>query len=304
MGWTEAAVGSSEMVGFSRRRSVTLNVIGKRAMPTPYDDAVEIQLEFDGRILRGRCQIWNYPARRELRVYYNGHSEAATIGDDTAEKQPAMELFQRIVSRHYTLMSRVAPALPQAIRQAAFRYVNDIEDNLPNDADYLLSHALVEAFGDQPVGSLAHRRVSWPCLNALKCVVPAWAASCDDPTAERTFVQLVRHLRDGVAIEGWDVLCQPPTATREGRRIVDCVACMVKPIATGVANAAKYLWCGDPRAAGDVIQNAWCAQDEGAWRNKSLSFQQWVVLVGLPAAHDCREVNSASISAEHEICDN
>lgn len=266
-------------------------------MSNLYDDAVDIQIDFDGRILRGRYQIWNYPAHRELRVYYKGNSDAATLDDGTDQMQLAMELFQGIVRQHYTPMSRIDPTLPSEIRQAAFGFVNDIEIDRPDDPDYLLSHALVEAFGDQRVGSLAHNRVSWLCLNVLKCVIPAWTASCDHATAEQTFLQLLRHLRDDVVIDNWDDLCQPPIATRNGFPIDDCEACMVEPIAEGVAHGAKYLRDGEPRIAGDVIWNAWCAQDEGAWRHKSLSFEQWVVFVALPAAHDCREVSNASIYA-------
>ncbi|MCH8044701.1 MAG: hypothetical protein IID44_13385 [Planctomycetes bacterium] len=266
-------------------------------MSNPFDEAVDIQLEFDGRILRGQYQIWNYPTHRELCVYYNGRSDSATLTEDTDNVQLAMQLFQQVVRNNYTRLDRIDADLPTAIREAAFHYVNDIEDDHPDNPDYLLSHTLVESFGDQSVGSLAHRRVSWLCVNVLKCVIPAWSASCDHPTAEHTFDQLVHHLRDGVAIDNWDDLCRPAIATRDGHRIVDCVACMVEPIAEGVANTAKYLRHGEPRIAGDVIWDAWCAQSEGAWRSETVSFQQWVVLVALPAALDFRELEDASIYA-------
>jgi len=262
---------------------------------TDYDDPVDLSLEFDGRTLRGQYQVWNYPAHRELRVYYNGYSDAAVLTADDADlSKLAMELFGKVVRQNYMPLGRISADLPARVREAAYRYANDIEDDLPDDPDdpdYLLSHVLVESFGDQPVGSVPHQQVSWLSLNVLKAVVPAWTRLCDQPTAQTTLDRLIDCVRGGAPIDDWDDLCRPPTATRNGYRIVDCDACRVEPIADGLAHAAKYIRRGGPRLAGDVIFDAWCAQDEGAWRHETMPFSHWVVLVALPAAFDRREIS-------------
>lgn len=261
-----------------------------------------IQLEYDGRILYGRYGVESCLAYNALRVTYNGYSKSEIFSNHADIfridiSKVVMRLFRELLRDNYIFLEQIHTGLPPAVREAAFRYVNEIEDDLPDDDDYCLSDVLVESFGDQPIGSLAHQHVSWLCLNVLKSVIPPWAEACDHPTAEAIFNILLNYLRDGAKVDNWSDLFIAPIPKRNGYRIGDCEAGMLESIADGIANTAKYLRHGQPHVASAVLDHAWVAQDEGAWLHdrKSMSFDQWVVLVALPAAFDCREIDMTSI---------
>jgi hypothetical protein len=289
--------------------------------------SVQIQLEVDGRILRGEyvvgiyfnfdkywelptpfsgwCCARNFPylyrlqdrERWELRVYYYGRrgSKFIKVDRETNIDLIARQIFRQLIDKHYTPIERIDPNLPLCIRQAAFNYANSFEDE-ELDSDYGITNFFVESFGSQSVGSVSHNQVSWLCLNALKCVIPAWTTSCNLPTARNTLNQLLEYMRQGGSISNWEDLCEPPIPTHNGQRINDCEAGMLNSIAEGVAFAARYIRYGNPDDAAEVLCNAYGAADEGAWRSKTgISFNQWVVFVALPTSFDCRELDDALI---------
>jgi hypothetical protein len=260
-----------------------------------YDESVNIQFEIDGRVLRGTYRVQYYPNYRILNVYYKGKSASETLVDDAAISQVATRLFEQLVVTHYVKYEQIHSALPNSIRKAAFLFVNDLKDESTKNQDRKPWQTLVYSFGEQSVGTIEHKRVSWLCLNVLKCVIPAWKAECDDDVVGRRYNQLIHHLRDGIPINNWDELCSKSIPTREGSPIRDCIACMVGPIATGAANAAKYISKADIQAGSEVIFDVWNSQTEGAWRHKNYSYNKWVVHVALPAAFACREVDDELI---------
>lgn len=258
------------------------------------EESIKIQLELYGVTHYGSYTVKKRQDKYELNVY--GRSwKKKTITRDINLKQLALQMLGSIIREKFTPIEKIAPTLPSSIREAVYCYLNDIILD-ENDLDYLPDHALIDAFGEQLVGSQNHKKVSWFCLNVMKSILPAWEAYCDEPTVTQIYQKLVSHLQDDVAIDNWEELWLPPIPIRNGYRITDCAVSMVEPIAEGISNTAKYLHSGNSRIAGDVLFNAWCAADEGGWSRKySVSFEDWVVSVALPAALDCQEVNINSL---------
>ena len=137
-------------------------------------------MELDGRIHKGKSQVWNYPTHRELRVYFHGASLAENITVNSKTQEISLRLFQKLVRANYLTHDQLDATLTPAIRRAAYFFANDLKDETLDDPDKKPWQALIHSFGEQRIGSLEYRRVAWLCMNVLKCVIPAWKAECDE----------------------------------------------------------------------------------------------------------------------------
>jgi|GEM_PF-5017782 len=251
----------------------------------------EIQTEYDGHILHGWWRIDDSLAGRKLDAYFNNFCIAVDLSNDCDVEELAARLFSQLVEENYISIDRIDSRLPLPIREAAHKLVNGLDITPNANCDYDPFYGIVRAFGDQPIGSITHKRVSCLCLNALKIILPAWLSCCDNPSVAQVHESLTQYMYNDVEPENWDRMFEPVIATRDGVEIKDCIICMVGPIASGIVLAAKYIRTGNLLDASNAVLHAWEATDEGAWRRENMTFQQWLVFIALPASYECRQLD-------------
>jgi hypothetical protein len=187
--------------------------------------------------------------------------------------------------RHFV----IGNSLPAALRDVAMRYATDC------DTDDLALQ-LIEAFGIGRLGDHAHRRAAWLCVLAARKVLYGWAAlECEGDAPARAVEAVANWVQTGVSPRDWGPLCEAARAIRDGRVIEDCDKCRAEPIAAAAAHVARFARSGDPSDAVEVMFGVWCAMDEGVHWPKAMPFEEWVVTVALPAAHDLRSLTEQEL---------
>ena len=158
---------------------------------------------------------------------------------------------------------------------------------------------LIPAFGSSAVGNDTHRRLCWLCVNAARMVRHCWDEMAENPDARDALEVLAAHLR-GAEVD-LDPLTEPAVAVRDGRRVSDCDACRVEPVAAAVATAALFALHADVNDAGVCLQHVQAAADEGCWwddasdaRAADRPFAAWFVAYALPASWRCEELPSCA----------
>ena len=252
--------------------------------------AVNIEISHDGEVVRGWYQEWTW-GLGNVNVCFNGISKGIPVPESSLHDN-AVAAFRELVSENWQPILSIPDSLPPTIRYAAFKYVNGLFDG-----DGELEHAreLINAISDNPDSFEARLRIAWFCINALKAVTPAWSASCDDNVPNELLKLLRDHVNETTVIQNWDVLCRPPVAKRNGQRIVDCVSCMVLPIAEAIANCATFIQSDNLDAATNVLYYCDVAQDEGAWNCGDSRFAEWLVKIALPPSIRIEEMPDSHI---------
>jgi hypothetical protein len=239
-------------------------------------DVHDIAVVVDGRTFEGSWSI----VLGQLVVYYNGHASGVENPHE-AHDEVAREVLRELVREHYVPLEAIAADLPAVIREAAYVYVNNLDEE---DS----AAGLVAAFGDTEPGSTTHRQLSRLCVNALTPIVPFWKLMCDTNGPEQTLDNLRSWLEDPAMPVDWEAACRPEVALRDGEVVGDCDACRLEPIATAVAATAEYLQFADAPAAVAALDHASFAWSEGCHLEENLQrFERWLALDVLPSASVC-----------------
>jgi len=240
-------------------------------------EVTDIEADVDGRRVTGAYSVM----LGDLVVYYNGHT--SSIRKPTRNmRELAIEMLQELARKNYIGIESVPSELPQHIREAAVKYAN-----CPDDDE--LIRELIVSFGPSTVGSDVHVQVSWLCVNAVQPIAPFWKAMCDDDTPEQTLLKLRRWMNDRAQPVDWELARRTLVGYRDGRRIEDCDACRVEPIAKALASCADYLHTAHLESAVETILEAWGAYSEGCWpESEERPFERWAVEVAIPNAYHSR----------------
>ena len=254
--------------------------------------AIDIEIRYDGETVRGWYQEWTW-GLGNLTVCFNGISKQIPI-PDTNPHDAAVAAFGNLVSKNWRPQSFIPESIPVKIRNVAFKYLNGL---LHTDDQMIYASELIDAIAETSNENESNQQIAWLCINTIKAVVPAWPASCDDRTPNDRLKRLTDHMTGKTLIQDWETLRKPPLAKRGGKPIVDCVSCMVAPIAEAIANCAIFVHQHDLKAAKKVLYCCDAAQDEGAWNSADLRFADWLIKIALPPSIRREEMPDSQIYA-------
>lgn len=239
----------------------------------------DLRVEIEGRRFDG---CW-YIVGDDMVVNYNGYT-ASTRQRQTNADDIAQAMLRDLVEKHYVRLESISTSVPQPIRLAAHRYVNASDEESA-------AQELVASFGDSTAGTLAHRQLSWLCVNGASMVVPAWKFMCDGNAAEETLNDLREWLQNPLHAVDWATAIRPAVGRRNGIPVGDCDACRLEPTADAVASTARYLQTADPADAATALLSASYAYSEGCHSEEAPErFEKWLVFDLLLPALECKPV--------------
>ncbi len=233
-------------------------------------DIHELSVDVDGELFVGS---W-YIILNDMVVNYNGFTastpERTTDGDDVA-----VSMLRDLIAKHYARLESIPTEIPHAIRLAAHRYINSLDEETAV-SDFVAS------FGESETEAAIRQQLSWLCVNALSMIVPAWKHRCDGNAAEDTFNDLQQWLQDPMHRVDWQTVTIPAVALRNGNRVGDCDACRLEPIADAVANAARYLRsAGTANVTACLLSASYAYAEACHSRDTPDRFEEWLVFEAL-----------------------
>lgn len=202
--------------------------------------------------------------------------------------------------RNRLLIDDLSKELPPVIRHAALCLANEDDSNLPDRDIYTLLDALVDSFGDRPLGSVNHRRVAWLCVHACELVSPLWFG-LDNELPQENLRTLRRYLMGEETKPDWERLCARGEVEPSVPGALACPADIYYDIAEAVAYTGEYCHQGNPRAAGEALEAVQSAIEQGiviASDDCLGSFELWTCFYGLPAAWRCASVIAQNRSSQ------
>ncbi len=153
------------------------------------------------------------------------------------------------------------PDLPDAVRDAAHRYLSAVRAN-PERNDAAL--ALLGAFGLVQSRNLEHRRMGRLCILATRRILPAWTdLPCDNAEPLGAVRVSVKWLSAGTPSHSWERICQYSHPRYRGVLLYNCLTPRLSGGSLAAAATAQFARFGRLSDAAEALYYGWFATDEG-----------------------------------------